>query len=724
MRTPTASLSASRHRDVRTGMRAGVSATGEQGALAPPRSIGRFAGYALAVGSIVVALGLSLLLESHITRVMFMLFWPAVLGTAVIAGLGPALLASVLAVVAVDYWFLLPRYALHLNDARELVPLGIFFLAAALVSTIADRARVAARENARLARRMERQAEELALQLEEAQAISEELAQTSAELEEQTEEATTAAAFTRGILESIGDPFVVQDADWRFRYINGAAASLFAASGQPDSSALVGRVVWDVYPEMTGTMFEHEMRRAAKERTPVQFEAFDPARGAWSQLSCYPLADGGLATQWKDVTARKKAEEAFHYLDRATGLLTAPLDPERRLQDLARLVVPELADWCAIQILDEDGRSRQVAVAHVDPAKAEWARELNRRYPPQPDALTGAPNVLRTGQAEIYSDITDEMLAAGAVDAEHLRISRELGLRSAMIVPLTARGETFGVLTLVSAESRRRYTADDLSLAAELARRAAYAVDNARQQQAALDAQHTAETANRAKSQFLAAMSHELRTPLNAIGGYSELLLLGVRGALTSEQRADLERVQRAQRHLLGLITEVLEFARSEAGHVEFHLTRVPVSALLATLEDFVKPQLQERSLTFHCDPADPALEVNVDPDKVRQILLNLLSNSVKFTRPGGRIDVRCERRDDRVLIHVVDTGIGIAADRVTSVFEPFVQAHRTLIEPTGGVGLGLAISRDLARGMGGELTVESIPGMGSTFTLALPAAS
>jgi signal transduction histidine kinase/PAS domain-containing protein len=686
--------------------------------------------YAIAIASVAVALLLSVVMEQYVGRIIFVFFWPAVVATAVYGGLGPALLASTLSVLAVDYWFMSPRHTLHLRIDADLAPLLLFFFAASLVSTIAERRRIAekqvadsARANADLVKQLEQQALELESQLEESQALSEELEQTTVELEERGQEAEAAAAFSRGILESISDPFVVQDADWCFRFINAAAARIFAGSGHGDSEALVGRVLWDVYPELIGTDFEREMRRAAAERVPVQFEAFYAERGNWVQLFCYPLPDGGLATQWKDISARKRAEETLHYLDRATDLLTASLDLDQRLADLAQLVVPDLADWCAIHLVDAEGKPKQVAVAHVDPAKVRWARELNRRYPPRADAPTGVPNVLRTGEPELYSSIGDEMLVAGAIDDEHLRISRELKLRSAMVVPLSARGRTFGALTLVSSDSGRRYGAEDLSLAGELARRAAFAIDNARQHQAALAAQHEAEAANQSKSQFLAAMSHELRTPLNAIGGYAQLLAMGVRGPIAEEQRADLERIQQSQRHLLGLISDILDFARIEAGKVEFRLTRVPVATLLADLQGYVDPQLKMHELTFHCDQPDPGVAVHVDPDKARQILLNLLSNSVKFTPPGGRVEVRCETRDSRVLIRVSDTGVGIAPDRFDAVFEPFVQVHRSLVEPTGGVGLGLAISRDLARGMSGDLTVESTVSVGSTFTLALPTA-
>jgi PAS domain S-box-containing protein len=685
--------------------------------------------YGLAVLATAIALAASLLLRPYLERVVFVLFWPAVLVSAAFAGLGPALLASTLSMLAVNYWLMEPLGAFALR-AGDLVPLGIFFLCSALVSGVADRRRAAearaaaaARDNAELATQLEEQAIELESQLEQSEALTDELEQTTAHLEEQTEAAEDASRFARGILESIVDPFVVQDAQWRFRYINAAAARVFAASGHGDAESVVGRVVWDVYPQLIGSAYEREMRRAAEQRVPVEFEAFYAEGGTWSAISCYPLADGGLATQWRDITARKKAEEALHYLDRASQLLTGPLDTDPRLGALARLVVPDLADWCAIDLLDEAGQRRQVAVAHVDRAKVEWARELNRRYPPRPDAPTGVPNVLRTGRPELYAEITDDMLVAGAVDEEHLRITRELGLRSAMVVPLTAGGHTFGALTLVSAESRRRYTTDDLALATELARRAALAVDNARQHQTALERRREAEDANRAKSQFLAAMSHELRTPLNAIAGYVDLLLLGVRGPVSADQRADLERVQRAQRHLLGLIADILEFARVEAGRIEYHLASVSLTALLSDVQTFVQPQVSARNLALHSELPDADVNVNVDADKARQILLNLLSNALKFTPSGGRIAVRSEWHDRHVLVHVADTGIGIPADQREAIFAPFVQVRRALTDRTVGVGLGLTISRELARGMGGDLTVESNPGVGTTFTFEMPRA-
>ena len=237
-------------------------------------------------------------------------------------------------------------------------------------------------------------------------------------------------------------------------------------------------------------------------------------------------------------------------------------------------------------------------------------------------------------------------------------------------------------------------------------------------------AREVAEAANLAKSEFLAVMSHELRTPLNAIAGYAELIELGIRGPVTPEQRADLERIQKSQRHLLGLINGVLNYARVETGNVPYELTDVPLAELLATCEALVTPQVRSKGLHLVLPRTLPSVAVRADREKAQQILINLLTNAIKFTGPGGRIAVAYEERGETVRIRVADTGRGIAEEKLSVIFDPFVQVDAGLTRAHEGVGLGLAISRDLARGMNGDLTVESVLGSGSTFTLTLPVSS
>ncbi len=233
-----------------------------------------------------------------------------------------------------------------------------------------------------------------------------------------------------------------------------------------------------------------------------------------------------------------------------------------------------------------------------------------------------------------------------------------------------------------------------------------------------------AERASRAKSDFLAVMSHELRTPLNAIGGYAQLLELGVHGPITDAQREALARLGRSQAHLLRLITDVLNFAKLDAGQVTYAVADVPIHETLASLEPLVAPQVQTKGLTFTWDAcSSPAIVARADPDKLQQVVLNVVTNAIKFTPAGGTIAITCEATDERIAVRIRDTGVGIPADRLSSVFDPFVQGDRTLNRPHEGVGLGLAISRDLARGMGGDLTVESVVGTGSVFTISVPRA-
>jgi signal transduction histidine kinase/CHASE3 domain sensor protein len=400
-------------------------------------------------------------------------------------------------------------------------------------------------------------------------------------------------------------------------------------------------------------------------------------------------------------------------LSDASRTLSSSLDYETTLESVAQLAVREMADWCAVDLVESDGSIRQAIVAHRDPEKVKWAKELRKRYPPDYNEPSGVGEVIRTGRPEIHKEISDEVLAAAAKDAEHLAILRELQIRSAQIVPMAARGRILGALTLISGEEGRNLIDGDPALAMELANRAAIAIDNAQLYRAAL-------SASEAKSAFLANMSHELRTPLNAIIGYQSLLQDGLSGPVTDAQISQLSRIRSSADHLLSLIDEVLTFSRVDVGKELVRHERVRLAQIVSEAISMVAPVAAARGLTLKNESTD--VELDTDSFKLRQILLNLLSNAVKFS-DRGEITVRSNPDHDKVAISVTDSGIGIAEQNLERVFDPFWQVEQGSTRRAGGTGLGLSVSRSLARLLGGDIVVESQLGKGSTFTAIIPLA-
>lgn len=432
----------------------------------------------------------------------------------------------------------------------------------------------------------------------------------------------------------------------------------------------------------------------------------------------------------------RRRYDASHasFLADASRLLADSLDYETTLGNVAMLALPHLGAWCIVDVVEEDGDIRRVAVAHPDPAKQVLARQLRDGWPPNREDPLGVPAVARTRRSEVISSVDEDLLARVARSPENLRLLRELGIGSLMIVPLVARGDVLGAMTFVGPEDGPRYRGVDLELAEDLAARAAIAIDNARLYRQAERARETAERASQAKSQFLGIMSHELRTPINAILGYTQLLDMGLRGALTEDQRALLERVEGSSRHLLDMVTRLLDMSKAEAGELMVQSQVHTVDDIVAAALKAVRPVTRDRHIVGRCDP-DKRLRFIGDGIRARQILVNLLTNAARFTGDHGTISVSCERVDGPVgpqllrsagpwvRICVEDDGIGIPDDKVEAVFEPFVQVEDApLIRRTDGTGIGLAVSRNLARLMGGELTVVSVPGEGSRFSLWLPA--
>jgi len=417
---------------------------------------------------------------------------------------------------------------------------------------------------------------------------------------------------------------------------------------------------------------------------------------------------------------RKSADSALHeswqahrLLAEAGALLNSSLEVKDTLASITRLAVPAIADWCFVDLSDDKGGFNRIAVASGDGSDSLAGRLLGDSHPIDP---LGAARVALSGRAELNDAVDATFWRSIARDDEQLQLLRATKITSYISVPLMTRERTLGLITFATSTSGRRYSTKDVWLAEELARRAALAVDNAR-------LYREAQEANRAKSQFLATMSHELRTPLNAIGGYAELLQMGLRGPISAEQQEDLNRIQRSQRHLLGLINDLLSFAKIESGHLELQIERVIVRDAVSSVEALIQPQVTSKPLHYKRASDDSSIACMADLDKLHQVLANLLSNAVKFPPAGGNIVVGWGALGDVVSIDVTDTGPGIPATKLEAIFEPFVQLGGNLTRVAEGTGLGLAISRELARAMGGDVTVRSTLGAGSSFTLTLPRA-
>ena len=418
-----------------------------------------------------------------------------------------------------------------------------------------------------------------------------------------------------------------------------------------------------------------------------------------------------------EVQARVRAEFAerrLALLAEASAQLSASLDYLASLANLAQLAVPEVADWCIIHLVDEDGVPRLIAASHTDPDLADQRRRLDERYPSSLQDRAEFAEVLRSGEVVHIEPVTDEYLRSVSRDQTHLEQLRSFDIKALLSVPLHIEDRACGAVTLGHAESGRTFAETDITLALELGRRAGNAVENARLYQAA---HHASE----AKSDFLAVMSHELRTPLNAIIGYSDLLLMGVPNGVPDPARRQIERIRSASTSLLYLVEEVLSFSRVEAGKEDIRISPVDLGTVVRDCVAMIEPLASEKGLTLEIRLDREPLKVVTDERKVRQILTNLLSNAVKFTESGS-IDVFAHEMSGEIAIEVRDTGIGISPENLDRIFDPFWQVEQSATRRFGGTGLGLGVARKLAKLLEGRLEVKSEVDEGSVFTLVLPA--
>ena len=429
----------------------------------------------------------------------------------------------------------------------------------------------------------------------------------------------------------------------------------------------------------------------------------------------------GALREQDAAAAAEAASQRSAWLARCSRDLAMSLDEKSLCETIAGVRLPRPGSWSIVDILEADGSLHRLPVSHPDAAKISLAKQLEHCWttaelevPPQPSIATSL----------VLNSLSGEALLTAVHGESNLAILNEIGFGSLLVMPMVVHAHVLGAIMFVSPPGTDEFTNDETALAVDLAARCALALDNARLYKQADSLRVAAQQANQSKSEFLRAMSHELRTPLNAIAGFTELIEMGIQGPVTGEQRKSLDRIKANQEHLLGLITEILSFAQLESGRTTYENAEVVLPSSLASVADMLAETIREAGLTVSGPPADPTAVAWADPDRVRQIFVNLMTNAVKYGAvPGGMLTLQCAHTGETVTASVSDTGPGIPLEKLDTIFEPFVQLAPGDEKRRGGVGLGLAISRDLARGMDGELSVESVPGAGATFTLTLPRA-
>ena len=417
-----------------------------------------------------------------------------------------------------------------------------------------------------------------------------------------------------------------------------------------------------------------------------------------------------LSTIIRDISDRKRAEEAQQFLSESGRVMVAALEYEATLQSLARLVVPRLADYCVVGMLEGE-EMRRVAMVHRDPARERLLHQLGR-VQRRKSTVVGVQSVMRTGEPELVAEVSEAWLRAASEDDAHFTTLRQLAPRSIMLVPLVARGRTLGAITFAcGAESGRRYGPADLALAEGLAGRAALTIDNARLYK-------QSQQATRARDEVLAVVSHDLRNPLNVISLGATYLLKHLpqdEGAASWRKQGEL--IRRSADRAVRLIQDLLDVAKVESGRLSLEREALAVGGLLDEAIELHRPLAEAHGLKLEREEEPGLPAVWADRVRVLQVFSNLIGNALRFTPEGGRVTVRARREGTRVRFDVSDTGKGIAPEHLPHLFDRYWQVKRT----REGAGLGLPIAKGLVEAHGGTIQVESMPGRGSTFSFTLP---
>ena len=522
----------------------------------------------------------------------------------------------------------------------------------------------------------------------------------------------------REVIERNADAIVVVDGEGIVQYANPMAERLFARAGEELAGTAIG------FPIVAGETTELDVISQGAPRV-VEMRVV-PSR--WYGREAY-------IASLRDITERKQAERDAQRLIREQGArqaveklasrqrfllegsarLLASLDYDTTLGTLARLCSTGVADWAVVFCTDEQGHPEKVEVSQRDGTKDAPARELKELLSGH-DGVHPIVEAFNSSAPRRVDRVDAEVLETLCHNSREAELVRELGAGSLLILPMQARGKQIGGLVLVRTNSTRAFDDDDQALAEDIAARGALALDNAKLYEQVTKADH-------ARSDLLAVVSHDLRTPLTAIIGYSDLLALGIPDAIPPASALHVERIRKSAQHLMYLMNELLTFTRLDAGRETVNLSDVDVREVAREVATLVQPAAAARGLELEITlPAEP-VPLHTDPDKLRQVLLNLVGNAVKYT-PAGSVRVRLSARSQGgAVLQVQDTGVGISAENLAKIYEPFWQVDATQRSKDGGTGLGLSIVRRMVEMLGGRVDVASTLGEGTTFTVTISGA-
>ncbi|MDQ2643069.1 MAG: PAS domain S-box protein [Myxococcota bacterium] len=617
---------------------------------------------------------------------------------------------------------------------------GTRFWANAVITALRDpegRLRGFAKVTRDLTARRQAEQTELALMREQAARLAAEAAETRVRDSEERYRALSERLEL--ILEGVADGITVQDTTGKLLFANTAAARACGFSSRAELMAaspaeIVAR--FEMLDERGAAIDASQLpgRRVLRGDPPqsavIRVRDRSSGRESWSRIRASAVLgrDGQpeLAINvWHDVTAEHREQRDQAYLAKASAALSSSLDYEAMLSTLANLLVPGLADWCTIHLLEGE-RLKNVAIAHIDPARIALAQRVESRYPPDPSADSGIWKVLRTARSELHELLSDAHLQSGARDAEHLQILRSIGLRSVLIVPIRIRDTVSGTITLVNAESGRTYDQRDVLLGEELGRRVGVAIENARLYQASQEATRRAENAaarareaSRIKDEFLATVSHELRTPLNAIVGWASLLKNHDTAPAIAKGIEVIYRNAQAQSKL---IEDILDVSRIITGKLRLELKTTDLMTIVKDAIEVIRPSATAKRINVEIVDGETSWPIVGDPERLQQVVWNLLSNAVKFTEAGGSVRVAVGQENSSLVLSLTDTGRGIEPEFLPYVFDRFKQADSSTTRRVGGLGLGLAIVRHIVELHGGQVQAYSQgAGTGARFSITLP---